>query len=133
VVFIATYKQLYVQISKLHRISEGRISVTLLLLSCDNMAANPLLLRAYQSISCAMCSHPCDRVSMNFDLRRPFWRYTPLCALASLIISLPTFLSRAFFRHAFTPKLVRSLNTEYSYLNLGLPFFLLLLAVRSLL
>ena len=52
-------------------------------------------------------------------------RYSPLCALASLMISLHRSLSRAFFHHAFTSSVLRSFNTESSHLNPGLPLFLL--------
>ena len=52
--------------------------------------------------------------------------YSPLCALASLVISLHRSLSQVFFHHAFTSKVLRSFNMESSHLNLDLPFLLLL-------
>ena len=51
--------------------------------------------------------------------------YSPLCTLASLMISLHRPVSHAFFHHAFTSKILRSSNTESSHLSLGFPFFLL--------
>ena len=52
-------------------------------------------------------------------------RYSPLCALAFLMSLLHRYLPRPFFHHTFTSKVLTSLNTECSHLNLGLCFFLL--------
>ena len=62
---------------------------------------------------------------MRSVLRLLLRRYSPLCALASLMISLHTFLSRPFFYHAFTSKILKSFNNQSSHLNLSLSLFLL--------
>jgi hypothetical protein len=53
------------------------------------------------------------------------WRYSLLCALASLMSLLHRSLSYAVLNHAVTVSILRSFNTECSHLSLGLPFFLL--------
>jgi hypothetical protein len=49
------------------------------------------------------------------------WRYSPLCALASLMILLHRSLSCAVLHLTVTVSILRSFNTECSHLSLGLP------------
>jgi len=121
-----------------HTVSAKERYIILLLCKCNEFRCHVTIWRPIHYsdvcinpflVPCAF--HPCDRALINFDLLL-LWPYSSQCALASLMISLQRSLSRASFHHASTPKIIRSFNTECSHFSLCLPFFLLLLAGRSL-